>query len=137
MRLSKAAATSLFAVTTSAQVGYVPKCISGLHVIVCRASTEAPGFGILGTVKDAILSRIPDSDAVWVPYPASILDPSYFISEPQGVGNMTALIQEYGDACPDGKMALLGYSQVRKILLSLNRLTSVGRPSHWRHLAWV
>lgn len=40
------------------------------------------------------------------------MNPDYKTSEEEGVGNMTMLIKEYGDACPDGKMVLMGYSQV-------------------------
>ncbi|KAF2225197.1 Alpha/Beta hydrolase protein, partial [Elsinoe ampelina] len=84
---------------------------AGLHLIIARASNEPPGFGTLAPVKDAILSRVPQSDAIWVPYPATITNPPYTESQPQGVGNISALIKAYGDACPTGRMALLGYSQ--------------------------
>lgn len=34
----------------------------GAHIIVSRASTEAPGTGVLGYVADAIVSACPSSD---------------------------------------------------------------------------
>ena len=116
MKFSQTVAASALAATASAQANYTAKCVAGLHVIVARASEEAPGFGILGTVKDNILSRLPNSDATWVSYPAQIVTPPYITSEPEGVGNMTMLIKEYGDACPNGKMALLGYSQGAQVV---------------------
>lgn len=89
-------------------------CQSGVHIIVARASLEPVGFGtLLGPVKDMILAQIPHSDAIAVPYPATITgDPPYPTSEEEGVGNMTQLVKQYGDACPNNKMVLMGYSQV-------------------------
>ncbi|KAF2756878.1 cutinase, partial [Pseudovirgaria hyperparasitica] len=86
------------------------------YVIVARASGEKPGYGILGPVKDEILSRVPDSTATAVSYPATITDPPYTESEPEGVGNMTELVKAYGDACPDGRMVLMGYSQGAQVV---------------------
>lgn len=92
-------------------------CVSGAHIIVARASLEVPGYGILVTVKDEILARIPDSNSIAVPYPAQIAGPpAYFVSEPEGVGNLTQLVTQYYDACPTGKMVLMGYSQVCSLL---------------------
>ncbi|KAF4554227.1 Cutinase-like protein 6 [Elsinoe fawcettii] len=109
-------ATAALSTLAQAQANVPITCVSGLHLIVARASNEAPGFGILGPVKDQILSRVPQSDAVWVPYPATITNPPYTESQPQGVGNISALIRAYGDACPTSRMALLGYSQGAHII---------------------
>lgn len=57
------------------------------HIIVSRASTEAPGTGILGLVADAIIEACPGSDVAANPYPA-LLEP-YLQSESEGVGNLT------------------------------------------------
>lgn len=81
------------------------------HIIVSRASTEAPGTGVLGSVADAIVASRPGSDVSTNPYPA-LLDP-YLESETAGVGNLTEIVLEYQTCCPDSKMVLLGYSQVR------------------------
>lgn len=34
----------------------------GAHIIVSRASTEAPGTGVIGSVADAVVSACPSSD---------------------------------------------------------------------------
>lgn len=81
------------------------------HIIVTRASTEAPGTGVLGSVADAIVAARPKSDIYANPYPA-LLDP-YLESETAGVGNLTEIVLEYQTCCPDSKMVLLGYSQAR------------------------
>lgn len=57
------------------------------HIIVSRASTEAPGAGVLGYIADAVVAACPGSDIATNPYPA-VLDP-YLSSEAQGVGNLT------------------------------------------------
>ena len=80
------------------------------HIVVSRASTEAPGTGVLGSVADAIVASRPGSDIATNPYPA-LLDP-YVPSETAGVGNLTEIVLEYQTCCPDSKMVLLGYSQV-------------------------
>jgi hypothetical protein len=81
------------------------------HIVVSRASTEAPGTGVLGSVAEAIVASRPGSDIATNPYPA-LLDP-YLESETAGVGNLTEIVLEYQTCCPDSKMVLLGYSQVR------------------------
>lgn len=80
------------------------------HIVVSRASTEAPGTGVLGSVADAIVAACPGSDIATNPYPA-LLDP-YVESETAGVGNLTEIVLEYQTCCPDSQMVLLGYSQV-------------------------
>ncbi|KAH8780290.1 cutinase [Diaporthe sp. PMI_573] len=79
------------------------------HIVVSRASTEAPGTGVLGSVAEAIVASRPGSDIATNPYPA-LLDP-YLESETAGVGNLTEIVLEYQTCCPDSKMVLLGYSQ--------------------------
>lgn len=85
-------------------------CPSGVHVIVSRASQEAPGPGIMGQVASKVLERIPGSDMESLDYPA-LLDP-YVPSQTAGVANLTKLIQQYSEKCPRTKMVLMGYSQV-------------------------
>ncbi|KAB8360876.1 hypothetical protein FH972_024610 [Carpinus fangiana] len=92
-------------------------CQDGVHIIVARASGEPAGFGILGPVKDNILRQIPNSDAIAVPYPAKLGgDITYPESEQEGVGNLTKLVTQYGDACSSSKMVLLGYSQGAQVV---------------------
>jgi hypothetical protein len=85
-------------------------CASGVHMIVARASTEAPGEGIIGAVATQVHQSVPGSDAEAVDYPATLTD--YLNSEASGVAAMTKLIQSYVARCPNSKIALLGYSQV-------------------------
>jgi hypothetical protein len=79
-------------------------------MIVARASTEAPGQGIIGAVATQVQKAVPGSDSVAVDYPATLTN--YQSSEASGVAAMQKLIQDYATKCPGGKMALLGYSQV-------------------------
>ncbi|EJT78501.1 hypothetical protein GGTG_03601 [Gaeumannomyces tritici R3-111a-1] len=83
--------------------------MSGVHVIVARASEEQPGPGILGKVAEDVVSKIPGSDFVAVDYPAKLSN--YKASQKAGVVAMSALINDYTAACPDGKLVLMGYSQ--------------------------
>jgi acetylxylan esterase len=79
-------------------------------MIVARASTEAPGQGIIGAVATSVQGMIPGSDSEAVDYPATLQN--YNTSEPAGTTAMTKLITEYAARCPNSKIALLGYSQV-------------------------
>lgn len=82
----------------------------GAHIIVARASLEAPGYGIIGSVKDAILSRVPGSTAEFVTYPATLND--YFNSESAGVVGMRTLIANYVAKCSSSlPLVIMGYSQ--------------------------
>ncbi|EFQ25748.1 cutinase [Colletotrichum graminicola] len=84
-------------------------CATGVHIIVCRASTEKPGTGVIGDIATSIQGQIPGSDIEAVDYPAE-LNP-YNPSEEAGVKAMTKLVQDYAARCPDTKMVLMGYSQ--------------------------
>ena len=88
-------------------------CASGVHMIVARASTEAPGEGIIGAVATRVQQAVPGSDSEAVVYPATLTD--YLDSEASGVAGMKELIQSYVARCPSSKIALLGYSQVRSL----------------------
>lgn len=78
-------------------------------MIIARASTEAPGEGIIGAVATTVKAMVPGSDSEAVVYPATLTD--YVASEQSGVAAMQVLIQDYATRCPDSKMALMGYSQ--------------------------
>ncbi|KAK2057448.1 cutinase [Colletotrichum caudatum] len=84
-------------------------CATGVHIIVCRASTEQPGTGVIGAIATDIQRQIPGSDIEAVDYPAE-LNP-YNPSQEAGVKAMTKLVQDYAANCPDSKMVLMGYSQ--------------------------
>jgi acetylxylan esterase len=83
---------------------------NGVGMIVARASTEAPGTGIIGSVANDVQKQIPGSTITSVDYPATLTN--YQSSEGQGVAAMTALVQNFTAACPGAKMVLMGYSQV-------------------------
>jgi acetylxylan esterase len=85
-------------------------CATGVHMIVARASTEAPGEGIIGAVATKVQQSVPGSDSEAVDYPATLTN--YTSSEASGVASMQKLISSYVARCPSSKIALLGYSQV-------------------------
>jgi acetylxylan esterase len=79
-------------------------------IITARASTEAPGEGVIGTLAAAIQSSSTQTvSRTAVVYPA-LLEP-YAPSVASGVAAMTADLEAAVKACPDQKIVLLGYSQ--------------------------
>ncbi|GME52458.1 carbohydrate esterase family 5 protein [Neofusicoccum parvum] len=108
---------SLFAAAAANPIAPRASCATGLHIIAARASGENPGPGIIGAVAQSIISRVPGSDLDSVVYPASINNvEDYSNSEHQGVVAMTKLVQDYVTACPNTKIALLGYSQGAEVV---------------------
>lgn len=96
--------------TTDIHLAMATNCSSALHIIVARGSAEAPGTGLMGGVAGNISAVIPGSEIVALDYPAAF--DAYFTSEPAGVASLTNALSTYVSACPNGKIALLGYSQV-------------------------
>ncbi|CAD6446060.1 ba98c03c-1469-414a-9876-16196effce01 [Sclerotinia trifoliorum] len=81
-----------------------------IHIITARASTEAPGEGIIGTLASAIeLGTKQSVTRTSVSYPA-LLDP-YPSSVASGVAAMKTDLIAAVEACPEQKIVLLGYSQ--------------------------
>lgn len=79
-----------------------------IHYIVARGTTE--GYpGSLGSLVDILLAKFPDSNYEDVIYPATqeTSTNSYW----EGLANATQQIKTYADACPDSKIAVMGYSQ--------------------------
>src|ERR1700760_4390800 len=85
-------------------------CYSGVYVIGARGSDEDAGFGSTASVVSGVLSAIPNSGAIALDYPASIVDPLYPDSVTDGINTMISLIQTYVDSC-GGKIVLVGFSQ--------------------------
>jgi acetylxylan esterase len=85
-------------------------CYSGVYVIGARGSDEDPGYGSVAPVVDGVLSSIPNSGAVALDYPASVLDPVYPDSVTDGINTMISLIETYVNNC-EGKIVLVGFSQ--------------------------
>lgn len=84
-------------------------CTDGLYMIVARATGEDPGTGRVGVVARNVSDAIPDSTIEPIVYPATFAN--YTTSESEGVAAMTKAIKDRVAACPQGKIALLGYSQ--------------------------
>lgn len=81
-----------------------------LHTIVVRASKELPGYGIMGALAQAVLENVNGSTSEAIDYPA-LLQP-YDESSYAGVVATAKQLQSHVDRCPDGKVILMGYSQV-------------------------
>ncbi|KAK6606554.1 acetyl xylanesterase [Botrytis cinerea] len=123
--------------TSSTSSACVPA--GAIHMIVARASTEAPGEGIIGSVATMVKASLPGSDSEAVEYPATLTQ--YQASEASGVAAMQKLVQAYAEKCPGSKMAVMGYSQGAQVAadvmpLSANISSNVvamvlmGDPSH-------
>lgn len=82
-------------------------------MIVARGTNETAGPGVTGTLAEGIADRIDGSVIVPLDYPATFTDPDYWVSESEGVDELQEVITSYHGACPDGKIAVFGYSQVR------------------------
>ncbi|KAL1869407.1 hypothetical protein Daus18300_005619 [Diaporthe australafricana] len=98
------AGAGLAAAQTSAS-----NCTDGLYMIVARATGEDPGTGRVGVVANNVSAEIPNSAIQAIVYPATFAN--YTTSEGDGVAAMTAAVKDRVAACPDGKIALLGFSQ--------------------------
>ena len=88
------------------------KCAPGLQIFVARGTNEPPGPGASGLLAEAVVDKIPDSAFEAIDYPASDADPVYFDSVRNGTDAVRQSLIDYTGACPDGKIAILGYSQV-------------------------
>lgn len=101
--------------------GAVPAPASGcaaVNIITARASTEAPGEGITGS----LVTQIVDSSTQTVSreavvYPATLTN--YASSESQGVANAEQELTTAVRNCPAQKEVLLGYSQGAEVSLGV------------------
>ncbi|KAG8158015.1 hypothetical protein KVR01_012287 [Diaporthe batatas] len=84
-------------------------CTDGLYMIVARATGEDPGTGRVGAVARNVSDAIPNSYIEPIVYPATFAN--YTTSEAAGVTAMTKAIRDRVAACPEGRIALLGFSQ--------------------------
>ncbi|PWI71635.1 carbohydrate esterase family 5 protein [Purpureocillium lilacinum] len=87
------------------------ECAKGLYILYARGTGEPQDTGMTHGISVDIAKRIPGSKVVPVVYPATFTAPPYQDSVADGVKNMQEGILQYAKDCPDGKMALLGYSQ--------------------------
>ncbi|KAK0732253.1 cutinase-domain-containing protein [Lasiosphaeris hirsuta] len=86
-----------------------PCATGGIHMLVARGSTEMPGLGRIGVVAGNVTLLLPGSTVAAVNYPATF--EQYTVSEATGATIFAKMVAEYVAACPDTKIALLGYSQ--------------------------
>ncbi|VUC31907.1 unnamed protein product [Clonostachys rosea] len=122
--------------TTSSQ------CVKGLKIFVGRGTGEplidvqnkdttvvtetglgnnTRGLGETGKLLVPIFDKIPDSNYTAILYPASngrrgMNESNYFESVVNGTEMVRKAMTEYATACPDGKMAWIGYSQGAQIM---------------------
>ncbi|CAH0045035.1 unnamed protein product [Clonostachys solani] len=122
--------------TTSTQ------CVKGLKIFVGRGTGEplvdaqnkdttlvsetglgnnTRGLGETGKLLVPIFDKIPDSNYTAILYPASngrrgTNESNYFESVVNGTEMARKAMTEYATACPDGKMAWIGYSQGAQII---------------------
>ncbi|GAA4606587.1 cutinase Cut4 [Actinoplanes octamycinicus] len=83
---------------------------SDVKIIVTRASTEAPGTGIIGSLaravtrdsKQSVTTEATDYPALLNPYPPSVA---------AGTRALTKQLTDTTAACPATKIVLMGYSQ--------------------------
>ena len=128
-------AAVLAAVTGTAIAGSNITCAKGLYMLAVRGSGEPhlnpnpnPKYkwpldtGTAGIIALAVQQKVQGSVIAGVDYPAA--DPIneltdavnltvYYPSENQGAKTFMDDVDQYHSACPDSKIALLGYSQVR------------------------
>ncbi|WP_436534803.1 cutinase family protein [Actinoplanes sp. HUAS TT8] len=80
------------------------------HIIVTRASTEAPGTGIIGSLATAVTRASDQTITVEATdYPA-LLNP-YPPSVAAGTKALTTQLTNEATNCPDTKIVVMGYSQ--------------------------
>ncbi|KAH7625332.1 cutinase-domain-containing protein [Sordaria sp. MPI-SDFR-AT-0083] len=84
-------------------------CATGIHLLVARGTTEAPGVGRMGVVARKVTLAIPGSTIEAIDYPAVFSN--YSDSEEKGAIAFEKRLIAYHERCPDTKVALLGYSQ--------------------------
>jgi len=84
-----------------------------VHIIVCRASGESPGEGVIASLSTLLKQQIPGSTSEALVYPAKM---PYSGSIPVGVANLKTAIKGYTDGCPSGKLVIIGYSQGAAVL---------------------
>jgi len=91
-----------------------PACAT-VHVIAARASTEAPGEGIIGGLVTLINLRLRASlTQEAVVYPATLSN--YASSVAQGDAAMAADLVRDAAQCPKEKFVLVGYSQGAQVV---------------------
>lgn len=86
-------------------------CAAGVQIFVVRGSTEPSHMGRIAPVATSIRDAVPGSFITALDYPAKINAAEYFFSVHRGVSRLAKLVRDYVKMCPQGKIALVGYSQ--------------------------
>ena len=89
-----------------------------IHIFGARETTAAAGYGTASVVVNLILNAHPGSTAEAISYPAcggqsSCGGIAYGASAKTGTANAASAINSYNSRCPNSKLVLVGYSQVR------------------------
>ncbi|KAJ7851458.1 cutinase [Mycena leptocephala] len=105
---------------------------SAVHIITARASTEAPGEGIIGSVVSAVVQGSSQTvSRESVNYPATLTN--YDSSESLGVTDMRNKLAAQARSCPNTKIVLMGYSQGAQVAGTPCQVAAVilmGDPAH-------
>lgn len=108
--LSAASASSAF---NNVNIRQAPSgaCSTGVHVIAVGGANYSDPYdlGRLTPTAQSIVARIPGSSYVSVPYDKINVrqNPK---AVPGGITNLVNYVNDYHTACPEGKIALVGYS---------------------------
>lgn len=86
-----------------------------VHIIVARASTEAAGTGVIGTLATTVQKANPGSTIEAIDYPASLAP--YAPSSSAGTQATIKALNAAHQASPKSKIVMMGYSQVWHALL--------------------
>lgn len=90
----------------------------GIHVFGARETTVPPGYGSSATVVNLIINAHSGTTAEAINYPAcggqaSCGGISYANSVVAGINAVVTAVNNYHNQCPNTKLVLVGYSQVR------------------------
>jgi len=111
-----AVSTGFILIASAISIGALPAPTSpcaAVHIIAARASTEAPGAGIIGALVTQVQQQSRQTvSTVAVNYPATLTN--YASSSALGTAATKTLLNNQAAACPNQKIVLFGYSQVRK-----------------------
>ena len=107
------AASSFIASTLSAPLEERQAC-PNIHIFGARETTAPAGYGSAGTFVNEILNAYPGSTAEAVNYPAAGgTNAQYASSVQQGTVDVASQISAFNQKCPNTKLVVIGYSQVR------------------------
>nr|RBQ87852.1 hypothetical protein FVER53263_10265 [Fusarium verticillioides] len=107
-----ALSAAVFAATVLSQKkGEKTECADGLYMIAVRGTGEDKGSGRIGEIAEDVSKRVNGSTVSPLDYPATLEDPDYFDSEGAGVEALSEALNDYHSSCPNGKIAVFGYSQ--------------------------